>query len=295
MNNLRPTTLNDLIGQTKIIRMLRIMIASAKSRSDALPHMLFNGPPGLGKTTLSQAIANDMDVGIQIANGGAVNTIEKITPYIMRIEKGDVLFIDEIHRISNAVSEFLYPVMEDFRCDIGGKERKISHDVPIFTLVGATTEAGSLEPPLYDRFVAQFQLEPYDVDELTELLMMNAPKLSLAANKQALNEIAKRGRGTPRIANNLLRWVRDYCTAHNKPLNANVVGLAMDLKGIDDAGMTPKDRKYLEVLNSVQKPLGLNTIISMTGIDKQTIEGIIEPFLLRKKMILKTSKGRVAI
>lgn len=295
MNDLRPTQLDDLIGQSKVIQMLKIMIESAKERNDVLPHILFNGPAGTGKTTLSQAIANEMGANIQIANGGAVSTVSTIVPYVMRITENSILFIDEIHRVGTAVSEFLYPVMEDFRCDIGGKKKTISHEVPKFTLVGATTEAGSLETPFFDRFGGQFQLEIYNVDELVKLMQMNAPKLGLKNDELALREIAKRGRGTPRITNNLLRWVRDYCVAHKLSLDANVVRQAMDLKGIDNQGITDKDRKYLAALKKAEKPLGLNTICSITGIDKQTIESIIEPFLLRIGMISKTSKGRILL
>jgi len=293
MNDLRPTKLDDLIGQKKVIDMLRIMIGSAKSRNDCLPHMLFNGPAGLGKTTLASAMSNEMGVDIEIANGGGVNSVKSLLPYVMRIKEHSILFIDEIHALSSSVSEWLYPVMEDFRCDIGGKKDKISQSIPKFTMIGATTEAGSLETPLYDRFGAQFQLEPYSVDELVELIQMNAPKLKLNKDELAFKEIAKRGRGTPRITNNLLRWVRDYCTHHKTSLSSNVVRQAMNLKGIDDDGTTSNDRIYIDALKSMDKPLGLNTIVSMTNIDKQTIESIIEPFLLRKKLILKTSKGRI--
>lgn len=290
-NELRPTMLGELVGQKDAISTLEIMIASANARSDVLPHLLLNGPAGLGKTTISQAIANEMNANIQIANGGSVTSVEKLTPYILRVKQGDVLFIDEIHRISKSASEFLYPVMEDFRVDIGTKKKSFSKSIPKFTLIGATTEAGSLERPMYDRFQS-IELKPYSIKELSELVLINAKKLNLSPTRDALVQIAARGRGTPRITNNLLLWVRDYCIAKNKPLDAASVAEAMDLKGIDKNGLTPNDRAYLDLVKRSKVPLGLNSILSMTGLDRPTVEDIIEPFLLRMGLVIKTSKGR---
>ena len=295
MNDLRPSRFADLIGQKKVIQQLSIVVRSAAIRNDALPHILLGGNAGLGKTTIAQALANERGVSIEIANGGNVRSIKSIQPYLGRLKRHSILFIDEIHRLTSIVSEFLYPVMEDFRMDVGKDDDAISISLPKFTLVGATTEAGSLATPLLDRFTTKVNLKLYDVDDLTKLVLMNAPKLKLSLDKLAAREIAQRSRGTPRIANAILGWVRDVCVACRASPSVTVVQQAMAMKGIDSDGTTEQDRHYLKVLKQIGKPMGLNTLVSATHIDRETIINVIEPFLIRGGLVIKTSKGRVAV
>jgi Holliday junction DNA helicase RuvB len=301
MNQLRPSTLAEILGQKEVKEVLRISIDSAKKRNTCLSHSLFYGPPGTGKTTLANAISNEMDSSLQVANGANLRSIKNLLPYIMRVEEHSILFIDEIHRITNIVEEFLYPVMEDFKVDmsISGKEifgETMSIDIPKFTLMGATTEYGSLSKPLIDRFQHKHTLKLYNKVELQEIININSKKLNLKMSHQASNFVTKVSRGTPRIANAALEWLRDYQLAQGiETLTEGNVESAMGMKGIDSQGMTEMDRKYLKVLKNSSQPLGIETLSSMTGIDRQTIEGIIEPWLLQNSHIAKTSKGRVCI
>jgi len=301
MNTLRPNKLSDILGQKSVIEVLNINIKSAKHRNDCLPHTLFYGPPGTGKTTLANAMANEMGCSIQVANGANLRSIKNLIPYVMRIEEHSILFIDEIHRMTNIVEEFLYPVMEDFKVDmsISGKEMLgeiMSVDIPKFTLIGATTEYGSLSKPLIDRFEHRHTLVLYNKVELKQIIDYNSEKLNLKMSEKASNFVTTVSRGTPRTANALLQWVRDYGIAHGlETLSEGDVEAAMAMKGIDREGMTNVDRKYLKVLRKSGQPLGINTICSIMGSDRETIEGIIEPWLLRNNKILKTSKGRIAI
>ena len=301
MNPLRPNRLSDIIGQKDVVEVLNISIKSANSRSDCLSHTLFYGPPGTGKTTLANAIANEMGCSIQIANGANLRTIKNIIPYIMRVENHSILFIDEIHRMTNIVEEFLYPVMEDFKVDISmvGKDifgETISIDIPKFTLIGATTEYGSLSKPLIDRFQHKHTLKLYNRVELQEIVNINSKKLNLKMSNKASIFVTKISRGTPRVANAALEWLRDYHIAQGaETLSEGDVETAMSMKGIDSDGMTDMDRKYLKTLKTSGQPLGIETLSCMTGIDRQTIEGIIEPWLLQNSKIIKTSKGRMCI
>lgn len=301
MNQLRPNTISGIIGQKDVIEVLNISIKSAKSRNDCLAHTLFYGPPGTGKTTLANAIANDMGCSIQIANGANLRTIKTLLPYIMRVEKHCILFIDEIHRMTNIVEEFLYPVMEDFKVDMSTPNKDmggetLSLDIPRFTLMGATTEYGSLSKPLIDRFQHKHTLKLYNKVELLDIVNTNSKKLNLKMSHQASNFVTKVSRGTPRIANAALEWLRDYQLAYSiETLTEANIESAMAMKGIDPQGMTEMDRKYLKVLKNSGQPLGIETLSCMTGIDRQTIEGIIEPWLLQNSYIAKTSKGRVCI
>jgi Holliday junction DNA helicase RuvB len=301
MNQLRPSTLAEILGQKEVKEVLRISIDSAKKRNTCLSHSLFYGPPGTGKTTLANAISNEMGSSLQVANGANLRSIKNLLPYIMRVEEHSILFIDEIHRITNIVEEFLYPVMEDFKVDmsISGKEifgETMSIDIPKFTLMGATTEYGSLSKPLIDRFQHKHTLKLYNKVELQEIININSKKLNLKMSHQASNFVTKVSRGTPRIANAALEWLRDYQLAQGiETLTEGNVESAMGMKGIDSQGMTEMDRKYLKVLKNSSQPLGIETLSSMTGIDRQTIEGIIEPWLLQNSHIAKTSKGRVCI
>ena len=299
MNQLRPNQLSDILGQKDVVEVLNISIKSAKSRNDCLAHTLFYGPPGTGKTTLANAISNEMGTSLQIANGANLRSIKNLLPYIMRVEDHSILFIDEIHRMTNIVEEFLYPVMEDFKVDMSmsGKEifgETLSIDIPRFTLMGATTEYGSLSKPLIDRFQHKHTLKLYNKVELQEIININSKKLNLKMSHQASNFVTKVSRGTPRIANAALEWVRDYQLAQGiETLTEGNVEAAMTMKGIDSQGMTEMDRKYLKTLKNSGQPLGIDTLSCMTVIDRQTIEGIIEPWLLQKGKIIKTSKGRI--
>lgn len=293
MSTLRPKSFKDIIGQKKVLNILNICVRSAKIRNDALPHILLNGNAGLGKTTIAEALANERGVDIQVANGGNCRSIKNIQPYLSRLSEHSILFIDEIHRLTPVVEEFLYPVMEDFRMDIGKDDHAISISLPKFTLIGATTEAGSLSTPLLDRFTMKGHLELYEVEDLTQLVMVNASKLGVSMGWHSAREIAQRGRGTPRITNAILGWVRDVCVAHSVSPSVSVVSQAMQMKGIEADGTTEQDRAYLKVLKTIDKPMGLNTLVSATNIDRETIVNVIEPFLIRKGLVLKTPKGRV--
>lgn len=294
MNNLRPTKLDDIVGQEQVVECLNIAINSAKSRNAALPHILFDGGPGLGKTSLACAVANTRGVNILIANGGNIRSIKNILPYLMKLGENDILFIDEIHRLPRVVEEFLYPCMEDFRMDMGDDAK--SMELPRFTMIGATTEMGSLARPFKDRFTYQFQLELYKVEALAKIIGNSAEKLGLQIDESAKLNLARRSRGTPRIANNLITWIRDYC--HSQGQNSVSVGLlskAMSMRGIDENGVTRQDRKYLRALQKFGRPVGLSTISDTINLDTTTIRDSIEPFLLRRGMIVRTPKGRVLV
>ena len=301
MNKLRPTSLSGILGQEKVIDALKISIKSAKIRKDNLHHTLFYGPPGTGKTTLANAIASEMRCQIQIANGANLRSIKNLIPYVMRIEPNSILFIDEIHRMTNIVEEFLYPVMEDFKVDMSVPTKDIvgetiSIDIPSFTLIGATTEFGSLSKPLIDRFSHKHTLKLYNKVELRQIVDHNSNKLNLKMSDSAADFVTTVSRGTPRIANANLEWLRDYQIAEgHSALSESHVEDAMAIRGIDAEGLTDMDRVYLKTLQNRSEPIGIDTLSSMTGIDKDTIEGIIEPWLLQNNKIMKTSKGRVAL
>ena len=301
MNKLRPTSLSGILGQEKVIDALKISIKSAKIRADNLHHTLFYGPPGTGKTTLANAIASEMGCQIQIANGANLRSIKNLIPYVMRIEPNSILFIDEIHRMTNIVEEFLYPVMEDFKVDMSVPTKDIagetiSIDIPSFTLIGATTEFGSLSKPLIDRFSHKHTLKLYNKVELRQIVDHNSIKLNLSMSDSAADLVTTVSRGTPRIANANLQWLRDYQIAEgHSNLSESHVEDAMAIRGVDREGLTDMDRVYLKTLQNRSEPIGIDTLSSITGIDKETIECIIEPWLLQNNKIMKTSKGRVAL
>ena len=296
MNPLRPTRLDDLLGQKSLIEALEINILSAKSRGTCIDHSLLYGPPGTGKTTVANAVANEMGSSLQVANGANLRTIKTLIPYVMRIEENSVLFIDEIHRMTSLVEEFLYPIMEDFKLDMATESKEfngetLSMEIPRFTLLGATTEYGSLSKPLIDRFKHKHTLSLYNTEDILSILRVNAERINVPMSECAMRVVAETSRGTPRIANAGLEWVRDYHIAKGIPrLSGDDVEAAMAIKGIDKSGMTQMDREYLKVLKKYGKPMGIETIVSISGFDRNTIEGIIEPWLLQSGKITKTSK-----
>jgi len=298
MNILRPTTFNEIVGQKDAIESLKIAIKSAVARDDAVSHILFECGPGLGKTTMASAIANERGAKLEILNGANIKNTRDIKNTLLDVDKHTIVFIDEIHRLAAPVEELLYPVMEDFRLDMGDKEAgtQVSIDLPRFTLVGATTSSGKISRPLYDRFEYKIQLIPYTHDELGLITYNSAQKLGLTITGNACINIARRGRGTPRIANSLLKRCRDYAyaTGHTA-INNDVVDASMRLAGIDEVGMTNQDRVYLEKLKEryYSGPIGLATLSALCGIESDIISEVIEPYLLEMGLVLKMQKGRI--
>jgi len=294
--DLRPTTFDEIIGQANTKECLKIAIDSACRRNDVLGHSIFLGPPGTGKTTLARATASKLNAKIYLANGGSIKNVKDVLPYLSRLARGDVLFIDEVHRVHTRVQEALFTVMEDFRLDVSKGALSIS--IKPFTLLGATTEAGMLLRPFYDRFIHQLTLEDYSMDELCKMLVVNCQKINIAAEDSAIRSIAMRARYTPRIANSILQFCRDYTlvktnsNVHVPTISDSVVREAMDLKKIDEKGLDETDRRYIMVLKAAGKPMGLNTLVGVTRLSRETIEHQIEPYLLRLGIIEKTTKGR---
>ena len=301
-NKLRPERFDDLIGQDDIINNLKISVKSAITRGDVLSHCLFYGGAGLGKTTLARALANELDVPIQIANGASLTTNKDVLPYLMKVERGSIFFIDEIHRVNKKVQEYLLTVIEDFRLDIvipaskNSEGETVSIDIPKFCFVGATTEMGDLVQPFLDRFKLKHFIHQYTVEELRLLLDINAKKMNINISEDAMKVVAKVSRGTPRIANNFLEWLRDYKVANNlQGLHKTEATQALQMQGIDENGLNPIDRKYLKFLEKLPKgtAIGVNTLCSALSLDRQTIENKIEPYLIQQGYIGRTPKGRV--
>lgn len=291
-NSIRPANFDDIIGQEDTIKRLRIMSTGCKSSGQVMPHVLIDGPPGLGKTTIASAIANELGVNLYTVNAAAIRSIKNIIPYLMNLEPRSVLFIDEIHRLPKLVEEFLYPVMEDFRIDMLVEDKPESIDLPIFTMVGATTSGGSLSQPFYDRFTIKEHLVFYTSDVLAKLVGLNADKLGLSLTDSQAEQIARRSKGTPRILNARLQWYKNYISSY--PEDSDDIDKIFDSQGIDENGFDCNDKKYIEVLQKNRlNPLGLKSISSMTGIAMETIENSIEPYMIRMGYIIRTQKGRI--
>ncbi|MGQ9445134.1 Holliday junction branch migration DNA helicase RuvB [[Pasteurella] aerogenes] len=298
---IRPKLLADYVGQPQVCEQMEIFIQAAKLRQDALDHLLIFGPPGLGKTTLANIVANEMGVNIRTTSGPVLEKAGDLAAMLTNLEPHDVLFIDEIHRLSPAIEEVLYPAMEDYQLDImigeGPAARSIKLDLPPFTLVGATTRAGSLTSPLRDRFGIVQRLEFYSVEDLTAIVTRSAGCLNLEIEPDAAQEIACRSRGTPRIANRLLRRVRDYADVKNQGvISVKIAQAALSMLDVDHAGFDFMDRKLLQAI--IERfdggPVGLDNLAAAIGEERDTIEDVLEPFLIQQGFLQRTPRGRIA-
>lgn len=299
-NSLRPQTLDEYIGQEKVKNNLKIYIEAAKQRNESLDHVLFYGPPGLGKTTLASIIANEMNVNLKITSGPAIEKPGEMAAILNNLQSGDLLFVDEIHRLNRQVEEVLYPAMEDYAIDImigkGSSARSIRLDLPHFTLVGATTRAGLLTAPLRDRFGVVNKLEFYTSDELKTIIIRSAMVLGTRIDEKGASEIASRSRGTPRLANRLLKRVRDFAQVkYDGFITEEVAKFALDLLEVDKLGLDNIDRNILTTM--IDKfnggPVGLDTLAAALGEDSGTIEDVYEPYLIKNGFINRTPRGRV--
>ena len=299
--SLRPQTLDDYIGQSKVKENLKIYIEAAKLRHDALDHVLFYGPPGLGKTTLAGIIANEMGVHMKVTSGPAIEKPGEMAAILNNLQEGDLLFVDEIHRLNRQVEEVLYPAMEDYAIDImigkGATARSIRLDLPHFTLVGATTRAGLLTAPLRDRFGVIHRLEFYSVEELEIIIQHSAVILGVKIDEEGALELARRSRGTPRLANRILKRVRDFAQVkYDGAITKEVANVALDLMDVDKMGLDHIDRNILCTMIEKFKggPGGLDTLAAAIGEDAGTIEDVYEPYLIKNGFLNRTPRGRVA-
>lgn len=298
---LRPESLDQYVGQSKAKNNLKIFIEAAKSRNEPLDHVLFYGPPGLGKTTLATIIAHEMGVHIKVTSGPAIEKPGEMAAILNNLAENDILFIDEIHRLNRQVEEVLYPAMEDYSIDImigkGQGARSIRLDLPKFTLVGATTRAGLLTAPLRDRFGVINKLEFYTVDELKQIIIRSAGLLNVEIDEKGATELARRSRGTPRLANRLLKRVRDFAQVkYDGVITEDVANLALDLLEVDKLGLDKGDRSILETM--IDKfdggPVGLDTLAAALGEDSRTLEDVYEPYLIQNGLLQRTPRGRIA-
>ena len=299
---LRPQTLNEYIGQSKVKENMKIYIEAAKQRKEALDHVLLYGPPGLGKTTLSTIISNEMKSNIKITSGPAIEKTGDLAALLTNLHENDVLFIDEIHRLSKNIEEILYPALEDFSLDIiigkGPTAKSIRLDLPKFTLIGATTKAGSLATPLRDRFGIVERLSLYTPEELETIIKRSSKILNIKIDEKAAYEIARRSRGTPRIANRLLKRVRDYALVlGDGNIDLKLAKIALNKLEIDELGLDEIDRRILEtlIIKYAGKPVGLETLATTIGEETETIEDVYEPYLIQIGFISRTPRGRIAL
>lgn len=298
-SRLRPSDFSEFIGQKRVVENIELMVKSALKRNTAMDHVLLSGPPGLGKTSLAMIMAKELNSELHVISGPAIEKKGDLAAVLSNLEKGDVLFIDEIHRIHIAVEEILYSAMEDFRLDIligqGASARTMQIDLLPFTLIGATTRSGLLSNPLRDRFMGHLSFDFYLPKELSQIISNNAKKLKLSMSQESLMEIASRSRGTPRIANRILRRVRDFALVHNKKeITKAIAEEALKLLDIDNLGLDSMDRKILNIIQAHYGggPVGIEALSATLGEDKQTIEEVYEPYLLKEGLILRTPRGR---
>lgn len=299
-NALRPKSLDDFIGQKRLRENLKIFVQAARTRADAMDHVLFYGPPGLGKTTLSQIVALELGVGFRSTSGPIISKAGDLAAILTNLQPRDVLFIDEIHRLNPAVEEVLYPAMEDFQLDImigeGPAARSVKIDLPPFTLVGATTRSGLITTPLRARFGIPFQLQFYEPDELMQIILRNAIKLGLELTQDGAEEIARRSRGTPRIAGRLLRRVRDIALVAGKnKVDRIAADAALQRLDVDHLGLDLMDRKYLSVIAKHYNggPAGIETIAAALSEQRDTLDEVVEPYLIQQGLLMRTPRGRV--
>jgi holliday junction DNA helicase RuvB len=299
---LRPKLLKEVIGQRKVAERLEIAVRASKKLGEPLGHILFDGPPGLGKTTFSTVLPNELGTSIQMTSGPALSKPADMLPFLTNLEDGSILFIDEIHRMPRVVEEFIYPAMEDFRIDIvlgeGVSARTISMSLKRFTLIGATTRSGMLSGPMRDRFKMHEHLEFYSVDELAQIVRINAAKLNTPITPEPATELAQRSRGTPRVANSRLHWTRSFAAArHDGAITEQIARAALDMAEVDRDGLDKNDRKYLETLIDLYGggPTGVEALAATINLAADTLSDEIEPYLLREQYISRTRMGRLAM
>ncbi|MEJ5276919.1 MAG: Holliday junction branch migration DNA helicase RuvB, partial [Thermogemmata sp.] len=297
---LRPKWLREVIGQRKVAERLAVAVAAAKKLGEPLGHILFDGPPGLGKTTFATVLPNELGTSIQMTSGPALSKPADLLPFLTNLEEGAILFIDEIHRLPRVVEEFLYPAMEDYRIDIvlgeGVHARTITMRLKRFTLIGATTRSGLLSGPMRDRFKMHEHLEFYSVEELAQIIRVNAAKLHTPITPEAAEELARRSRGTPRIANARLYWARSYAAArHEGVITADIARAALDMAEVDPEGLDKNDRRYLETLIELfgGGPTGVEALAATLNLAADTLADEIEPYLLREQYIIRSPRGRI--